>query len=148
MAHTRATQVALSPLLNAFTTDLQLQIREGVVTHSTSSNNQVGTITALITLANYHRFWYLDLRARGHSCSRWKEWEHLGSFVGKTKNYVVWGVTGAWSRLLDWFVVPPVAAAEQHMPITREQIILLNFKYLKFNFLDPARERLRLYILY
>lgn len=148
MAHTRATQVALSPLLNAFTTDLLLQIREGVVTHSTSSNNQVGTITALITLANYQRFWYLDLRARGHSCSRWEEWEHLGSFVGKTKNYVVWGVTGAWSRLLDRFVVPPVAAAEQHMPITGEQIILLNFKYLKCNFLDWARERLRSYIFY
>lgn len=148
MAHTRATQVALSPLLNAFTTDPLLQIREGVVTHSTSSNNQVGTITALITLANYQRFWYLDLCARGHSCSRWEEWEHLGSFVGKTKNYVVWGVTGAWSRLLDRFVVPPVAAAEQHMPITGEQIILLNFKYLKCNFLDWARERLRLYIFY
>lgn len=77
-----------------------------------------------------------------------KEWEHLGSFVGKTKNYVVWGVTGAWSRLLDRFVVPPVAAAEQHMPITGEQIILLNFKYLKCNFLDRARERLSLYIFY
>lgn len=144
MAHTRATQVALSPLLSTFTTDLLLQIREGVVTHSTSSNNQVGTITALIMLANYQRFWYLDLRARGHSCSTWEEWEHLGSFVGKTKNYVVWGVTGAWSRLLDRFVVPPVTAAEQHMPITGEQIILLNFKYLKCNFLDRARERLRL----
>lgn len=32
------------------------------------------------------------------------------------------------------------------MPITGEQIILLNVKYLKCNFLDRARERLRLYI--